>query len=161
MLSDRSAAYRHPNPLHLGCDGRLVPLRPLALHPQGLALRVRRWRGVPRRSRLQRSSRTPRARARRGRAGRCPVRNFRLQCAEHDDSPKKDRFSGFHHPVNFRSHLVSLRNRTKPTRTGACRPIPTVNCSIFAHLRSRHQKPHSIDCKCSGPHPYRCLPTRT
>ena len=36
-----------------------------------------------------------------------------------DDSPENDRFSGFHHPVNFRSHLTSLRNRTKPTGTGA------------------------------------------
>ena len=72
-----------------------------------------------------------------------------------DDSPKNDRFSGFHHPVNFRSHLVSLRNRT---RSDPYRRLPigtTVNCSIFAHLRSRHQKPHSIDCKSSGPDPYR------
>ena len=36
-----------------------------------------------------------------------------------DDSPENESFSGFHHPVNFRSHLTSLRNRTKPTGTGA------------------------------------------
>ena len=53
-----------------------------------------------------------------------------------DDSPKNESFSGFHHPaVNFRSHLTSLRNRTKPTRTGACRPIPTVICELLRFCR--------------------------
>ena len=75
-----------------------------------------------------------------------------------DDSPKNDRFSGFHHPVNFRSHLTSLRNCTKPTRTGACRPEPTVNYPISAHLRSDNPRPQSFGCKRSGPDPYR---TRT
>ena len=59
-----------------------------------------------------------------------------------DDSPKNESFSGFHHPVKSRSHLVSLRDRTEPTLTGACRPLPTVNFPISAHnLRSGAPQP--------------------
>ena len=48
-------------------------------------------------------------------------------------------------PNQFSQSPHALRNRTKPTRTGAYRPVPTVNFPISAHLGSRHEKPHSID----------------
>eukprot|EP01043_Picozoa_sp_COSAG02_P077759 COSAG02_NODE_17184_length_1022_cov_11.007584_1_plen_150_part_00 len=71
------------------------------------------------------------------------------------DQPQRRPGLQFHHPVNFRSHLTSLRNRTKPTRTGACRPVPTVNYPISAHLRSDNPRPQSFDCNYSAPHLYR------
>ena len=77
-------------------------------------------------------------------------------------------FSGFHHPVKFCSHFVSLRNRTEPTRTGASVWVPTVNYSISSNLRSRLQKLQSIDWRPEFtsivepvPSPYRPVPTRT
>ena len=84
------------------------------------------------------------------------------------DSPKNESFSRFPHPVNSSSHFVSLRNCTESTGTGAYPGIPTVNCSISANLRSRLQKPHSIDCSLSllnlyraGTNRYRPVPTGT
>ena len=58
--------------------------------------------------------------------------------AEGDDSPEKDRFSGFHHPVSFRSHLerLSLARRAVQPQNADLIAHPLPGCATAATLRS-------------------------